>query len=249
MDFEAVKEKYSLTQDEVSLLVSFRTLLEVQGFDIGRYSTKRILQFLVGKKWNIEKAVATIKRFDELDREFTIFSPDVSPLRAELETGKASFAPPMEGSLGAFLVCPFLQIPKAFPIKQTIRCFVLIVFSLLDDPKSLREGVILIGDFSKYSMANFCLEDQKMLMNIIQNCLPVRLENLFMVDAPWWMRTILAILSPFMKQKMRERIRRVSREELLGILPPAIVPQRLGGQYSLPLPALLDALATTASCR
>lgn len=56
--------------------------------------------------------------------------------------------------------------------------------------------------------------DFQKISHATQNTLPFRVDRVLLVNAPWWMRTVLAIVKPMLKPKMRRKLQVSDASEL-----------------------------------
>jgi len=75
--------------------------------------------------------------------------------------------------------------------------------------KHFRDGIIILQDFlgTEVLKARSMLTKEAMrsIMSM-QNCVPMRLKYVLLFNTPIWIRIILGLARPFMKQKLRKRI-------------------------------------------
>jgi len=105
---------------------------------------------------------------------------------------------------------------------------------LLDIEENQINGVMLIEDlhYVNLSMAKQMSPGfAKRVTSIMQECLPIRLKNICMVNESWVFSLVFSIVSNFLKPKLRERIMLIGKnyEKLHALVPPEMLPEAYGG--------------------
>jgi hypothetical protein len=112
---------------------------------------------------------------------------------------------------------------------------------LLDhDMDVARKGAVTVEDFSGASFKDILAMvkgesklDMKKVMDSIQNHLPQRMAAIILVNAPWYVRFLVAMVRPMLKPKLRKKIHVVSTEGLSEWFTPEQLPTIYGGQFEL----------------
>eukprot|EP00057_Strongylocentrotus_purpuratus_P015757 XP_011670231.1 PREDICTED: tyrosine-protein phosphatase non-receptor type 9 isoform X1 [Strongylocentrotus purpuratus] len=79
------------------------------------------------------------------------------------------------------------------------------------------------------SFTNFDLTMSKKLLGMLRDGYPARLKRIYVVTPPLWFKAMYKILTPMLKEKMKERVTLVSAERLCRYLPATSLPKDLGG--------------------
>jgi len=84
---------------------------------------------------------------------------------------------------------------------------------LLDDEASQIAGITFLEDLNGFSLMNVMKMDQgnsetnqQDQYYFLQHCMPMRFKGIHAVHQPFYISVFMAIVKPFMKQKLRERI-------------------------------------------
>jgi hypothetical protein len=118
------------------------------------------------------------------------------------------------------------------------------VFRLIENEEALREGIVFLGNTSGVGWANFSREIESVILDCVQHRMPVRIRHIYVVNPPWFINAVFAIISLFLtaKTKAKRRLennpflqfnpcRVVSQAQLQELLPPASIPTELGGTF------------------
>jgi hypothetical protein len=73
-----------------------------------------------------------------------------------------------------------------------------------------REGVVYIEDLAGASWTSFTRVsqyDMKELLGAMRHAMPLRIRAIHILHAPWYLRILITMVSPFMKSKLLERVR------------------------------------------
>lgn len=173
-------------------------------------------------------------------------STDVTQTCVDL-SGKAFSIPATADNPAVLVFQAAKHVPKAFPYSSTLRIIAKLLFELLEHERTLREGVVFLMNMTDYGWSNFCLDDEKRFIDAFQSRFPLRYNSIFLANSPWWIRSVITMVWPFLKPKMRERLHVVSREEILTRLDACVVPQALGGLAAVDIDCFVSARATTQS--
>jgi tyrosine-protein phosphatase non-receptor type 9 len=92
-----------------------------------------------------------------------------------------------------------------------------------------KNGVILLVDMGGSGLANLDRKLSQSILALLQEGYPARLKMIYIIDAPWWFRTAMAFILPFLKKKTRDRIWISNRTEILRIFKSNSLPKQLGG--------------------
>lgn len=79
--------QYNLSQQEVDLAKELQLRIAADD-SLLPIPLKRSLQFLAARKWNLDRAVKTVRKFQEIDTDLQIEGTTWATLRDELRTGR-----------------------------------------------------------------------------------------------------------------------------------------------------------------
>ena len=246
-------ERYQLDKDEeVWALVDFLRRVQAGAPELAarpqHYNSPLLARFLIGRKWNADKALSSLVSFAEMADRCNIFSGEIGEQeRDEISRGKMEFVRDDDGQgrTVAFMRTE-RHFPGEYPIEQTMRLLIFTILHIMDTPRTVRGGLVVVVDMSSAGLANFSIDERRRLFDLIQHRLPARIARLYVLDPPWVLSVILRIISAFLKQKLRDRICRMRRKEILSILPTTVLPTWLGGAVQMHPEAMLEAVIRSA---
>jgi hypothetical protein len=121
---------------------------------------------------------------------------------------RASASPPAEGYVGRMIRLTF-WLGKLLSADE----YDLFARTLPDNFSSInndREGVIYIQDLAGARWNTFGRvpqPDMKELLGAMRHAMPLRIRAIHILNAPWYLRILIAMVSPFLKSKVLERVR------------------------------------------
>ena len=69
-----------------------------------------------------------------------------------------------------------------------------------------RNGLALVYDMTNSSYANFDFDLAMKVLHLLKGGYPARLKAVYILCAPLWFRTSMAVLSTFLRDKIRDRV-------------------------------------------
>lgn len=104
---------------------------------------------------------------------------------------------------------------------------------LLKNEETQRKGIVIINEATNVARKNFSRDTIKLVLDAIQNAIPIRMAGFYICNAGLMFRIIFPIIKVFMKEKLRKRFMIIgSNHQLLNsYFPPASIPAELGGTF------------------
>ncbi|XP_053610901.1 clavesin-2-like [Plodia interpunctella] len=126
-------------------------------------------------------------------------------------------------------------IPHACPLLSVCRALILTLERTLADVQNQANGYVIIVDWTEFTFKQSCslqAKVLKLLIDCLQDCMPVRFKSIHFIGQPWYVETALAVIKPYLKAKTRERIvlHGNNLSTLHDSLPLDILPAELGGE-------------------
>eukprot|EP00285_Hemiselmis_virescens_P013692 CAMPEP_0173395782 /NCGR_PEP_ID=MMETSP1356-20130122/33345_1 /TAXON_ID=77927 ORGANISM="Hemiselmis virescens, Strain PCC157" /NCGR_SAMPLE_ID=MMETSP1356 /ASSEMBLY_ACC=CAM_ASM_000847 /LENGTH=262 /DNA_ID=CAMNT_0014354633 /DNA_START=110 /DNA_END=898 /DNA_ORIENTATION=+ len=104
-----------------------------------------------------------------------------------------------------------------------------------------KDGVVIVGDWTGFSMFNFTPALPKLILHTAQNILPIRLKAACHVNQASFFNVVFGIITPFMGAKFRSRIRLMKdMDDLRNVVDNSMIPTEMGGQFSFPYDQVRD---------
>jgi hypothetical protein len=130
---------------------------------------------------------------------------------------------------GAFVVYmdKSLFFPEQYTVPGLLAAMLKQYHDLLRSSVSQRCGHIMVVEMRNFSWENWSLKLLKVFADAFQSTLPVRMKAFYIMHPPWYVGTLIKMVSPFLSAKMRGRIHVLhSYEELLTAT--GVTKQQLG---------------------
>mmetsp|Transcript_6754 Transcript_6754/g.9818 ORF Transcript_6754/g.9818 Transcript_6754/m.9818 type:complete len:124 (-) Transcript_6754:45-416(-) len=89
-------------------------------------------------------------------------------------------------------------------------------------PSIVTEGMMMMGNAEGIGMQTMDFELQKSV-HALMGTVPIRIKKAILFNAPWYMRAIMAIIRPFLSEKIKGRMQVVQPEELTNHFHPSVV--------------------------
>ncbi|XP_070534837.1 alpha-tocopherol transfer protein-like isoform X2 [Ptychodera flava] len=232
-----LNEKAQWRQRDINAL---RDMLEKRPDIYFRSDNAFLLRFLRAKKFDYDRAFQMLVNYYEVRRDY----PDIY---TELFPSKIQHV--WQDSLQAVLPCsdkdgrrvlvfrPGKWDPYKYPIIDIIKANFLSLEKLLEDEETQVNGVVIIIDLSGLSFSHATHIGPifaKKVTSIFQNAMPVRIKGVHYVNEPRIFEWLFAIIRPFLKEKLKQRIRihGSNFSSLHEFIPSSSLPSDYGG--SLP---------------
>lgn len=178
-----------------------------------RRSDLFLLAFLRCKKMDVRRAFDEYVNFSRAHTE-NGWLRDVDPALAMrlFETGSLLVLPryDVQGRLILSLDCKAL-IPIADELgKQRVLEVVKSIFCVLEllmmDFRAQIFGVVVVGDLTGAKLRTLgymSISQYQLALNLCQHCYPIRASGMYIIHEPWYIRSLLNVLRPFMKPKVK----------------------------------------------
>ncbi|KAK6623156.1 hypothetical protein RUM43_009008 [Polyplax serrata] len=124
-------------------------------------------------------------------------------------------------------------------LKEILRSAMLIVEAALEEPKTQINGVQVIIDMTGLALQHvwqFTPGFAKHVVDWVQDCIPLRLKGIHIVNQPYVFNMLYAIFKPFLGSKLQKRIvfHGSHFDTLHSHISPSVLPKQYGGDLDIP---------------
>lgn len=173
-----------------------------------------LLRFLRAKKFDYDRAYNLIVRHFEMKADeknkqlFTNLRP--AAVKHVLDAGVTGVLPHRD-KLGRRVIVfrPGKWDPSSFPIDDIFKTNFLTLSKLIQDEQTQVCGVVMMMDLTDIGWnhaRNISPFYAKRVMSLLQDCFPMRFKGIHYLNEPVIFDGIFAIMRPFMKEKILQRI-------------------------------------------
>ncbi|KAK7593083.1 hypothetical protein V9T40_007835 [Parthenolecanium corni] len=122
-----------------------------------------------------------------------------------------------------------------YTFETLYRSLVLSLEYLLSEETNQLFGFVFVVDWTGFTLRDYIDISPKMLKMLVdgfQDSFPARIRNVHFVGQPWYVNGILAVVKPFLKDKMKDKliIHSSNLSTLHEYIPPDVVSAELGGE-------------------
>ncbi|XP_026487299.1 alpha-tocopherol transfer protein-like [Vanessa tameamea] len=200
-----------------------------------------LLKFLRPSKFYAESAFKRIQAYYKFRLSHKDYCQDLYPssIRVAFDHSIISILSPrdQEGRRIMFVESGERWNPRDVPLREVFRGVQLGLEAAMVEPRTQVCGVVVVLDMKGLSFTQimqFTPSFAKMVVDWIQDCIPIRLKGVHIVNQPYIFNMLFAIFKPFLRQKLRSRIHfhGYDKKSLLKHIHEDALMKRVGG--SLP---------------
>jgi hypothetical protein len=191
------------------------------------------LKFCFGRKFDLNRVFPLYEEYQKIVQERKLQNITAAQVLHELRTQKM-YIPGSRDKKGAalFIVKASRHVIGQFPAESTIKLAYYLGECVTASLKTQRNGLTLIIDLAGTEWSNFDANFMAEIIGFFQNHIPAAVKNILIWRAPWWIRTAIKIVSPFLKEKMRKRIKLCDNlHSLLEYVSESDLPVEFGGSF------------------
>ena len=164
-------------------------------------------KFLKGRKFNLNRAISTYRSYLAAIHKYSLQNITIQDVKEELRTRKM-FIP---GSLAKdnstlFIINAAHHNPNSFTRQQTLSLAFFMAQYAMESSETQKNGITIISNFKGVSWSNLDIDFQKTIINLFSNNIPLSVKHIVIYDPPWMLNALIKIISPFLKQKIRDRV-------------------------------------------
>lgn len=166
------------------------------------------IKFCFGRKFEVQRIFPLYEAYLQIIQERGLQDLKATDVLAEMKTEKM-YIPGSRDKKGAalFVVQAAKHVPGQFPAESTIKLAFYLGEVITSNLKTQRNGVTLLIDLHDTEWSSFDAAFMADLIGFFQNHIPAAVKNILIWRAPWWIKSAIKIVSPFLKEKMRKRIK------------------------------------------
>ena len=190
------------------------------------------LRFCYARKFNLTRIQTLFNNYKGAVEKDGLSGTTVTDVLEELRTAKL-YCPGGRDKDGAglFVICAKNHIIKQFPMESTQKLAFYLAELVTSHPKTQRNGLTLICDLGGVEWSQFDSTFIQKIISFFQNNVPCSIKHILLYKPPWWINMLVKMVTPFLKEKMRQRIKICKDEkDLEEVVSRDQLPEQLGGK-------------------
>ncbi|KAI8501128.1 hypothetical protein Bbelb_212230, partial [Branchiostoma belcheri] len=197
-----------------------------------------LLRFLRARKFDCDRAFKLLQNYYRVRTSTPEIFENLLPSAVQhvLEKGVVTALPGRDREGRSVIIFrPGRWDPDDWPIYDNVRAAILSMELLLEEEETQVSGVMFVQDESGVTARHAYqvgLRYVRTIANIFQDAFPARIRGVHLVNESFLIDAIFAIFRPFLKDKLRQRIKLHGRvyETLHELTGTEVLPTELGGQ-------------------
>ncbi|XP_029848337.2 alpha-tocopherol transfer protein-like [Ixodes scapularis] len=199
-----------------------------------------LVKFLRGRKYRVVDTLEVIRKYFQVRLEYTDIFDNLLPSRIMFDTiyrrHRVVAVLKEPDSLGRLIVVARLGVwnPSLCSMTELFRAIVLVAEYSLLDPKTQITGIVAVVDLEGLHfthMLHYTVSEIKKAIKLTQECYPVRIRGIYIINNPPVFELFQPALKLFMKPKLFEKIHFIGRDydQLYQLVPRERLPEEYGG--------------------
>ncbi|XP_064618737.1 tyrosine-protein phosphatase non-receptor type 9-like isoform X2 [Lineus longissimus] len=221
-----------LSGDEEQATKKFLEDVTRQHPELGPIPWTTGVKFLMARKFDVKRAIELYHAHQDTrtKEDLILIDPQEPRLRRELFTEKFTIlASPDSSGASIALFTARRHRPYQTTHRDTLKGLVFQLDTALERVEAQRNGLVFIYDMTESKYNNFDYELSIKILNMLKGAYPARLKKVLIVTAPLWFKAPFKILRLFVREKLRDRVHTVNKEQLPIHIPLESLPRSLGG--------------------
>ncbi|XP_067007614.1 alpha-tocopherol transfer protein-like isoform X2 [Anabrus simplex] len=221
----------------------FRDLLKAEkGLNVPLDEDWFLLQFLRPCKFYPQSALERVRNFFQFEREHPKLCAGLVPSKNKniFLQGILTILPTRDqyGRRMLLLECGRKWKPSLCTTDEIMRGVMLLLKGAMLEPRTQISGAVILWDFDGLSMEHalhLSASFAKMLLHWVQDCIPIRLKALHIINQSLVFKMVFSIFKPFIGSKLRNRLyfHGRDRESLMKHVDSKYLPTKYGGTMEL----------------
>lgn len=201
-----------------------------------------LIRFLRSRKYDKDKAFELLLNYNQFRRKHLSFfkSLKASCLRPVFDDGLPMVSP-VRDHYGRSLIFLFAGNwnTKLYTFEDILRSLLLTVEYLIESERTQLFGIVLVIDFTGWKLGDMQQCNKQHLVDavrVFQDCFPARFKGIHFVNQPWYVRVMMTLIKPIIKEKLVSRMYFHGKNimELQRYIHPDALPRELGGDLTVP---------------
>ncbi|XP_077519332.1 alpha-tocopherol transfer protein-like [Amblyomma americanum] len=203
---------------------------------------KFLVKFLRSRKYNVERAFKTIQKYFRVRQGSPELFENLSPSNASYETAVLDnhlvVTSKQKDPQGRAVVMVKLGAwnTDICPVTDLIRAVLIAAERILMDEETQIRGAVGVYNLkglSIYHLAHVTPFLLRKVAHLTQDCYPVRLKAVYVINHPPICKVLFNALKPFLKSKLLQRFQFLGNNPRTfhGLLPPDCIPAEFGGTH------------------
>ncbi|XP_040074147.1 alpha-tocopherol transfer protein-like isoform X1 [Ixodes scapularis] len=199
-----------------------------------------LVKFLRGRKYRVEEAFENIRKYFRVRMDHADIFDNLLPSRIMFDTifhqKKLVTILKKPDSLGRrILLVKFgAWDPQVCPLNEYFRAGIVVLECGLLNQMAQIAGVVGVADLDGLKISHllyFTPSEIRKLIKLVQECYPLRLKGVYVVNNPALFELLFAVAKLFLKPKLLKRFRFIGRdyEKLHKLIPRDRLPEEYGG--------------------
>lgn len=78
--------------------------------------------------------------------------------------------------------------------------------TIISSESAQKRGITIVVNLEGVGWSNYDHSFHTKTVQFFQDTIPARIKTILLLNAPWWINMLMRMVTPFMKQKMRDRV-------------------------------------------
>ena len=182
-----------------------------------------LMAFLRCKKFNIQRAFEEFLHYSTFHSENNWLRDGVDHdlVQRMFSSGGFQVLPTRDPagrlilSMDTKALVPLVEELGPSKVMEVVKAVFFLLEVVIADIEAQILGATIVADFNSCKIkiaAYLSPSEYQMCLHLCQNCYPLRANGMFIIREPWYMRTVWAIIRPFMNAKVKRRFKTFGKD-------------------------------------